>query len=382
MTKSKPGEWHLRLTVAASVIAVLILIIVAEVVCGLFFLFLSKHFYRPAYALHTNVLAWRTEHEDWGAWHKINSHVRHQSACFDVVYTSNSIGARDIDHARSSLKRRTVFLGDSFIEGFGVADTDRLSSRFEQATGIESINLAAAGDLGPLQYWLIYEQLANQFEHTDVVIGFVPINDFTDNDPTFKYWVNNTSRYRPYYRKVADGYEIFHKGTKVVGGALPDGWSRTPISESTLKYRHYTWMWGIYLALKGRLPARNIDIAWNVSRIGYFETSRDRIEASYYFLKKIIESASDKRVWILVMPTYAEALMLRDTPSPWITKFKSHFESRHVTVIDLGSVFSRLPKEVLRENYLSCDGHLSVHGNALAATQLIEAVKKTRVEFE
>jgi prepilin-type processing-associated H-X9-DG protein len=69
-------------------------------------------------------------------------------------------------------------------------------------------------------------------------------------------------------------------------------------------------------------------------------------------------------------------------PSPWIKEFKRHFESPHVTVIDLGSVFSRLPKEVLRKNYLFCDGHLSVHGNALAATHLIEAVRKTRVEFE
>jgi hypothetical protein len=41
-------------------------------------------------------------------------------------------------------------------------------------------------------------------------------------------------------------------------------------------------MWGIYRVLKGRLPARNIDIAMDVSHIGYFETSRDRIEATYY----------------------------------------------------------------------------------------------------
>ena len=38
---------------------------------------------------------WRTEKEPWGSWHKPNYQDRQTSDCFDVIYESNNIGARD-----------------------------------------------------------------------------------------------------------------------------------------------------------------------------------------------------------------------------------------------------------------------------------------------
>ena len=38
---------------------------------------------------------WRDEKNIWGAWHKINFQQNHQSDCYDVIYKSNNIGARD-----------------------------------------------------------------------------------------------------------------------------------------------------------------------------------------------------------------------------------------------------------------------------------------------
>ena len=38
---------------------------------------------------------WWTEESEWGAWHKNNSVTRQIRSCYDALYSSNEIGARD-----------------------------------------------------------------------------------------------------------------------------------------------------------------------------------------------------------------------------------------------------------------------------------------------
>jgi len=126
---------------------------------------------------------WRNESELWGAWHKKNYVSKSKKSCFDVIYKTNNIGARDnSDYFKDS--EGILLLGDSFIEGVGVNFEKTFAAKLE-TLGEKVLNFSSAGDFGPLQEYIIYKQLASSFGHDEVIIFFLPANDFTDN--SFNY---------------------------------------------------------------------------------------------------------------------------------------------------------------------------------------------------
>lgn len=235
----------LLLNFSAGLISLILSLILLEFMSAIYFAFFSQYYYVPLYL--RSVDSWRTEFEPWGAWHKPNAKAFHRLPCFAVNYTSNSIGARDVERASPGAPNSAIFLGDSFIEGWGVRDEERLSNIFERTTGKASINLGAGGDLGPVQYLMLYEAFAPRFSHDTVVIGFLPANDFTDNDPEYQF-SHSDFRYRPYYKKTASGYEIFYKATFENGGTF-SSYFRMAGRKSALL--HYTWTGGFLFAIRG-----------------------------------------------------------------------------------------------------------------------------------
>jgi SGNH hydrolase-like domain, acetyltransferase AlgX len=358
---TKPAHYLL-----GSAVALVLSLAALEAMSALYFTFFSEHFHRPAYLQNDSVARWQTEFEPWGAWHKPNASARQEGPCFDVTYTSNSIGARDIERPIPGPGNSAIFLGDSFIEGFGIKDEDRLSNLFEREAHKPSINLAASASLGPLQYLMLYKSLGSRFAHDTVVIGFLPDNDFTDNDPEFPYWKEyGRGRHRPYYKKTDAGYETFYTAPSVTGRTMFDVISERPLPR-WYNIMRQTWTGGFYFAKQGWLQARSIDIDRDVSGNGYFEQSPERLNAAYYFFDKIIEQAAGKNVVILVIPTYAEIKALRTRQSPWLEDFKQRFSRARVTVIDLAPLFLSLSDADLRSAFLQCDGHWSEKGNRLA----------------
>ena len=72
---------------------------------------------------------------DFGRWRVPNASYRHQQKCIDVEYTTNSVGARDIERTKASTAKRRVFvLGDSFAAALGVENDARASSLLEKMT--------------------------------------------------------------------------------------------------------------------------------------------------------------------------------------------------------------------------------------------------------
>ena len=155
---------------------------------------------------------WRTQRDPWGAWHKANASDRHNSRCFDVRYRSNEVGARDtpFEQAKHDGKIRYVLIGDSFAEGFGVEFEDTAQAQLEKLLNINIYNFGSDGYFGPVQYYLMYKNLASQFQHDGVILFFLPANDFTDND--YSLWKDyHPTWYRPYYKRTgSDQYDIFY----------------------------------------------------------------------------------------------------------------------------------------------------------------------------
>jgi hypothetical protein len=131
--------------------------------------------------------SWRTEKELWGSWHKSNYQDRQTSDCFDVIYKSNNIGARDNkDYDLDSEDDSIILLGDSFAEGMGVSLENILAKKIEKKVKKKVLNFGSAGHFGPLQSKIIYENLASKYKHDQIIFLFYPHNDFIDND--WNYW--------------------------------------------------------------------------------------------------------------------------------------------------------------------------------------------------
>ena len=62
-----------------------------------------------------------TEKEEWGAWHKKNFTAKFAKSCFEGIYKTNEIGARDTSFQNIDTSKKTfILIGDSFAEGYGV----------------------------------------------------------------------------------------------------------------------------------------------------------------------------------------------------------------------------------------------------------------------
>jgi len=190
------------------VINFLIFAVLAEVVSLIYIHVTNWPGSKPSYRLSYNAF-WVDSNPVFGVWHRPNGHFIHKSGCYTVEYTTNSYGARDAERSLHSSMPRTIMLGDSFVEGMGLPDDERLSNILERDTGREHLNFGTGGNFGPLQYALLYKSMAAAYDHNLVVVGVLPDNDFHDMSLTYWKSIGEGNRYRPYY---ADDLSVVYAG--------------------------------------------------------------------------------------------------------------------------------------------------------------------------
>ncbi|HCU23564.1 MAG TPA: hypothetical protein DF383_00995, partial [Deltaproteobacteria bacterium] len=153
----------------------------------------------------------------FGAWHRPHSVFRHKKSCFDVEYHSNGEGMRDPERPRHSRQSRTVMLGDSFVEGWGLPEGKRISDLLEQATGREFLNFGTSGYVGQTHAYLLYKNLVKNFSHDEVLLGILPSNDFSDDD----YEANkDKGRYIIFWKGEYPDYQLAYSAGPRNGVAL------------------------------------------------------------------------------------------------------------------------------------------------------------------
>jgi SGNH hydrolase-like domain, acetyltransferase AlgX len=320
---------------------------------------------------------WRTQKDSWGVWHKPNVTDRHTSSCFDVVYRTNSFGARDAEFSRSKADARSryILLGDSFAEGLGVDIEHTTQHYLEQLLGIDVYNFGVAGFVGPLNAYVLYRDLASTFEHDGVIVYFLPANDFTDSD--YELWKEVAPTWlRPYYRKRPGGdFEIFYPDTAKPSDEFV---IRTPAPTSLFGLlRKYTWtsntLRSIKLLVEERLLRRNPLVVQDASYSGYFSATPEQQEAAVYFIEKLVQAAAQRKVIVLIIPDQADMKRIRSgegyATQPWYQGL-SAVGQRHsnVDIIDLAE---HMPADY-NKDFLTCDHHWSEAGHRLAAQVLAE----------
>lgn len=332
----------------------------------------------------------------WGAWGVPDSVARKTAICFDVVYHFNSVGARDKERSLPGADR-WVFLGDSFVQGFGIAEQDRLSDLLEEFSGQEMLNFSTSGNFGPLQYKILYEKLASKYEHKGIVVGLLPDNDFVDNDP--EWWNENKSerhwlRHRPYHELAADGGS-FAVRYGVHGKTVPrDDFDIAPISpaENLLGRMLQLSQWSVMSALKrlsghssfftviqmvnARIGAKKREWSAPETGTGYFTTDVRAMRAVELILGELAKDATGKSRIMLVFPRdsdFAQQKTLGKRGSPEFLAFLKTVASAGWQVIDLSLVPAL---QAMPDTTLGCNSHWNAAANRAAAEYL-----RTEVEW-
>ncbi len=312
---------------------------------------------KPTYHVNYNSF-WADINPDFGVWHRPNGHFYHQGGCFNVQYATNSVGARDVERSLHSAQPRTIVLGDSFVEGLGVADQDRLTNILEKQTGREYLNFGTGGDFGPLQYALLYKTLAAKFDHNLVLVGVLPDNDFRDMSLEWGK-THHAGRYRPYY---ADDFSVVYTG-KFNANAGEGFWDRV---EAYLRAYLASYHVGQFLYSS---------LYWRMAPpySGYNDYDGEdfaRLEHALADIKATAE-AHHAQMAVFLIPTYTDFLRYRkahdDRVGPAV-EFWGH--ANDVPVKDLLPEMDARAGDNPRTFFLHCDGHWSPAGGEAAAEVL------------
>ena len=312
---------------------------------------------KPTYRVNYNSF-WADSNPAFGVWHRANGHFYHQGGCFNVQYTTNSYGARDVERSLHADKPRTIVLGDSFVEGLGVADQYRLTNILEKQTGREYLNFGTGGDFGPLQYALLYKTLAAKFDHQLVLVGVLPDNDFRDMSLEWGK-THHAGRYRPYY---AGDFSIVYTG-KLDPDAGEGFWDRVEAylraylaSYHVGQFLYSSLYWRTAPPYSGYNDYDNVDFA--------------RLEHALADLKATAE-AHHAQMAVFLIPTYTDFLKYHqsgaDRVGPAVEKWG---QANGVPVKDLLPEMDARSAGNYRNFFLKCDGHWSPQGGQAAAEVL------------
>ncbi len=301
-----------------------------------------------------------------GVWHAPGSSYHHIDSCFDLHYRANAYGARDRERSIHSDEPRIVVLGDSFVEGWGVARGNRFTDRLERRTGIEHLNFGTAGTFGPTQYYLLYQSRAAAFDHDAVLVGLYPANDFTDDDLEYgqAYFAH---RYRPYLWGDYPDYELFYfrpnlaEGTRALAGMKL---LRNTLRECSSIYN--TISYAKTLTKLQRAVRRTGRSGRSASMSRYYTFSDEEFSRMRYAIEQIVEQAGTRPITLFTVPGARDLRRYDGKTTPLAERLGDLCESIGVTYVDLLDCMSRRQTDH-DALFLECDGHWNALGHALAA---------------
>lgn len=328
-------------------------------------------------------LDWRSEKSEWGAWHKPNKLDSQNTSCINAKYESNNIGARD-DPFDLLKGGDYILLGDSFAEGYGVNKTDSSEYLIETALNKKILNFGSAGNFGPLQYYLIYNQLASKYPHSGLLVFFLPANDFIDND--YRFWrgrdtvdAEGHKRYRPYWHLENENFTWFYP----VKSVKTDCYNCPPPSFRTLIIK-YTWMGNLYRSLESKYQFTHVEgerpsdeVPYPPTYSGYFDAQEIQQQAALFFLEKLISESKGRKVTLVVIPDKNDFIRINKGQTYksqyWYKKLvEISLKRNNFSFIDLAEI----PTVDYNNLFFECDGHWSNNGNAWAAEAISEHLKK------
>jgi hypothetical protein len=328
----------------------------------------------PAERLTENNSFYRDENPAFGVWHPPNGQFRARGDCFEALYQSNDFGMRDRPRSLRSEAPRVAVLGDSFVEGVGVNFGARLTDVLEERTGIEHLNFGTAGGFSSIQQWKLYETLARQFDHERVLLFAFPNNDFIENDPE-RFW--DTSRYRPYLRRVDGSFEVYYP----IGLDEARARLERQLAWNRWYNRLFVYRLVAYLdaAVRNRLSQGGTT---PYGYVGYELVGEEDLERLFFTYRQIRDLAAPRELVIFTIPRLNDLLYFENLGYP--DKLPKRLEAfarseRGIRYFDLlpGFVADRDAHGRRFEDYfIPCDGHWNELGSRVAAEIVLESLRE------
>lgn len=345
-----------------------------EVICYLFIVSGYIPAQLPSFKFHKTVTEYPLQVADidsiWGTWHYMGIQT-FQRSCFNITYSINSYGARDAERLKKSPStNRVVVLGDSFMEGFGVNAENRVSNILEKKLSREFLNFACS-DFGLTQEYLIYKNLASTFAHSTVLIGFLPFNDFK-NDDSASSGLETYKRYRPYFTKDNNQYKLIYKEQTLAQSTLTkESFYKT---ENTFhkKIIRFAKAYTVWANIASYIRYKKITEKEQNKFSYYYHYSKAEIDRLYYIVREIKKSAQNKKIILLVIPTEEDVEIFREKGESKLGQELSIFcSAENIELIDMLPFISKQQTNL----YLSCDGHWNESGNTIVADFLEQKIK-------
>ncbi|MES2794495.1 MAG: hypothetical protein V4683_00945 [Bacteroidota bacterium] len=323
-----------------------------------------------------------TDSVSWATWHIPNSEIRHKGDCFDVNMRFNSMGARGILPDKND-KNNTIFLGDSFIEGFALAENETIPAQYSQFKKTSVLNLGGGGSFGSTQMAMIYDSIGQSFKHKAVIVCLYLENDFIDDDISLAY----PKRYRPYLVKSSDGksFNIVYKDSLHHSIAKANAYQKGQKIERVQKYSISD-----YFKLKDKPFIQKLVSLTHTSRffmeIYYRAKSKkqepmevqftqNNVEILKYNLAKIAKRAEKEGAEMYVLNIPSKYLMYAlETNLNYKTKIDSVINhclvGQKAHYLDLTQHILN-KKTPINELYFNCDSHFNTHGSFIMAEYLL-----------
>ncbi len=320
----------------------------------------------------------------WGTWHKPNSTFRHKQDCFDAKINFNEIGGR----GKLPLKNEpnlTIFLGDSFVHGFGLKEEETIPYQYSKFSGNPSLNLGGAGSFGSTQMRLIYDSLGNKFKHNKVIICQYLENDFVDDD-ILQYY---PGRYRPYLIKNEQGlFNVIYKENylnTVAKTSFYKGQNISIVKKYSIKdYFNLTDKKNYEkLAAFFYTPRFFLEIYYRISNKNKkpleIQIYKNSLEIMHFNIKEIVKIAQKNNAKVYVVNIPSKYFISQINTQNNIVKVLSNIQDKYLNQIDVTKLdylkSINNPAHFIKNNYFYCDSHFNPQGASSFSLFLSKNVK-------
>ena len=305
-------------------------------------------------------------HPELGVWRYPNAELNFEFPCGAANYATNSVGARDAERRPGAAGPRAVMLGDSFMAGFGLPMSSRLSEQLDKETGVEHLNFAMS-HFSPYQSYLAYRHIAKDFEHDLVLIGILPTNDFNDLD--YNVAMKSSAyafRYRPY-----------------LVGEYPD-YEQIAVREPALRYflRQNFYLFTIVdLLLHPAVPGEGYMVPTENHlglKYSYFdEFSGRQFRLLQKSLELLAEEADGRPVVAFLVPAAIDFVRYRQSgQGKLLRRLEAERSLRGITFIDLTPDMYQAVNGRIEQFFFSCDYHWNAFANQTAAKLLSSQLRR------
>jgi lysophospholipase L1-like esterase len=302
-----------------------------------------------------------------------------------VQIRSNTFGMRDRERSliNTTDRKRVVLLGDSFVEGYIVQESQRYSNLLEEKTGIEHLNFGINGT-SVINYYLTYKNLASKFDHDVVLVSILPANDFEDYEASQKRNLMRYPVYRPYWQGDFPHVKLDYSLADISQSLSTVANYNKPIQTQQVVDSVYHTLplkdkIVAELSLNSYLMSCTFHWAGQVAKLKQSETNsfskdffEDRWLAFAYSLEQLARESVGKQVIFFTVPILNDLKAYhRDRTDDLSPRLEKLCRQYNITYINLLPYFYAQGEENWEKFYQEGDGHWNPRGERLVSEILL-----------